>query len=233
MGPAAGVEPGGHRRGATLHPVEEPAPRARASEARAAGGQRDRRFHPREAETAVPIDSADADALRRRDLRPPALSRSRRDRSPPPTRRRNFVNDKDHRQAHEADRRAARLARRTTPPTGCRSGRMRCARNGMHQGGVGTHGNYRQWIFNNFEQNKPTTSWCRSCSIRRMPNHPPRYVLNDKHMRTVQCVRRHRAGLPRHRHQVRELPQPFPQRRVAAVAGARRSRGSSRPRTWS
>ena len=64
-----------------------------------------------------------------------------------------------------------------------------------------------------------------------MPNHPPRYVLNDNHTRTMQSAVEHRAGLPRHRHQVRELPQPFsendewPQARAVAFAGYLRRQG--------
>src|SRR5687768_8051186 len=60
--------------------------------------------------------------------------------------------------------------------------------NGQHQGGVGTHGNYRKWIFDNFAANKPYDTIVLELIDPSMPNHPPRYVLNDSHMRTLQSA---------------------------------------------
>jgi uncharacterized membrane protein len=58
--------------------------------------------------------------------------------------------------------------------------------NGLHQGGVGTHGNYRKWIYDNFESNKPYDTMVQELLDPSMPNHPPRYVLSDNHVRTIQ-----------------------------------------------
>ncbi len=58
--------------------------------------------------------------------------------------------------------------------------------NGLHQGGVGTHGNYRQWIFDSFNANKPYDTFVQELLDPTMPGHPQRYVLNADHMRTVQ-----------------------------------------------
>jgi uncharacterized membrane protein/mono/diheme cytochrome c family protein len=60
--------------------------------------------------------------------------------------------------------------------------------NGLHQGGVGTHGNYRDWIIENFQRNKPYDTMVQELLDPAMPNHPPRYVLNDTHMRTLQSA---------------------------------------------
>ncbi|MEA2734020.1 MAG: hypothetical protein QOE14_471 [Humisphaera sp.] len=60
--------------------------------------------------------------------------------------------------------------------------------NGQHQGGVGTHGNYRQWILDNFYDNKPYDVMVQELIDPSMPNHPPRYVLNDNHERTLQSA---------------------------------------------
>ena len=60
--------------------------------------------------------------------------------------------------------------------------------NGEHQGGVGTHGNYRKWIFDSFVANKPYDTMVLELLDPSMPNHPPRYVLNDSHMRTIQSA---------------------------------------------
>jgi len=60
--------------------------------------------------------------------------------------------------------------------------------NGQHQGGVGTHGNYRQWILDNFAANKPFDLMTLELLDPSMPNHPPRYVLNDNHQRTIQSA---------------------------------------------
>lgn len=58
--------------------------------------------------------------------------------------------------------------------------------NGLHQGGVGTHGNYRKWIFDHFDRNVPYDTMVQALLDPTMPDHPPRYVLNDNHARTVQ-----------------------------------------------
>ena len=60
--------------------------------------------------------------------------------------------------------------------------------NGQHQGGVGTHGNYRQWIYDTFYDNKPYDIMVQELLDPTMPNHPPRYVLNDNHERTLQSA---------------------------------------------
>ena len=60
--------------------------------------------------------------------------------------------------------------------------------NGNHQGGVGTHGDYRKWIFESFVKNKPYDTMVLELIDPSMPNHPPRYVLSDSHMRTVQSA---------------------------------------------
>jgi uncharacterized membrane protein len=60
--------------------------------------------------------------------------------------------------------------------------------NGQHQGGVGTHGNYRQWILDAFYDNKPYDVMVQELIDPAMPNHPARYVLNDNHERTLQSA---------------------------------------------
>ncbi|MBE7488427.1 DUF1553 domain-containing protein [bacterium] len=60
--------------------------------------------------------------------------------------------------------------------------------NGNHQGGVGTHGNYRDWAFKNFEQNKPYDIMAAELIDPTMPNHPERYILNNEPMKTVQSA---------------------------------------------
>jgi len=60
--------------------------------------------------------------------------------------------------------------------------------NGQHQGGVGTHGNYRKWVFDNFASNKPYDLMVQELLDPTMPNHPERYVLNDDHTRVLQSA---------------------------------------------
>ena len=60
--------------------------------------------------------------------------------------------------------------------------------NGQHQGGVGTHGNYRKWILDNFAANKSFDLMTLELLDPGMPNHPGRYVLNDNHTRTIQSA---------------------------------------------
>jgi hypothetical protein len=59
---------------------------------------------------------------------------------------------------------------------------------GQHQGGVGTHGNYREWLLNSFKQNKPFDTMVLELLDPEMPNHPDRYVLTKSHMVTIQSA---------------------------------------------
>lgn len=59
---------------------------------------------------------------------------------------------------------------------------------GQHQGGVGTHGNYREWLLKSFEENKPFDTMVLELLDPEMPNHPDRYVLTKSHMVTVQSA---------------------------------------------
>jgi len=53
---------------------------------------------------------------------------------------------------------------------------------GQHQGGVGTHGNYREWLLNSFKQNKPFDTMVLELLDPEMPGHPdPR----DRQMETA------------------------------------------------
>ncbi len=60
--------------------------------------------------------------------------------------------------------------------------------NGLHQGGVGTHGNYRRWLLESFKENKPYDLMVQELLDPKEPNHPARYVLNSDHARTVQSA---------------------------------------------
>ncbi|HEX8521378.1 MAG TPA: DUF1553 domain-containing protein [Tepidisphaeraceae bacterium] len=60
--------------------------------------------------------------------------------------------------------------------------------NGLHQGGVGTHGNYRKWLLDSFRTNKPYDLMVQELLDPKEPEHPVRYVLNDTHDRTVQSA---------------------------------------------
>jgi hypothetical protein len=60
--------------------------------------------------------------------------------------------------------------------------------NGNHQGGVGTHGNYRDWVFQSFRTNKPYDAMVTELLDPTMPGHPGRYILNDNHQRTIQSA---------------------------------------------
>jgi hypothetical protein len=60
--------------------------------------------------------------------------------------------------------------------------------NGLHQGGVGTHGNYRKWLLESFKANKPYDLMVQELLDPKEPNHPARYVLNSDHARTVQSA---------------------------------------------
>jgi hypothetical protein len=60
--------------------------------------------------------------------------------------------------------------------------------NGNHQGGVGTHGNYREWAFNNFEENKPYDVMVAELIDPTMPNHPERYILTNEPKKMVQSA---------------------------------------------
>jgi hypothetical protein len=62
------------------------------------------------------------------------------------------------------------------------------ASNGNHQGGVGTHGNYRAWILESFKANKPYDHMVTELIDPTMPGNPGRYVLNQDHTRTVQTA---------------------------------------------
>ncbi len=73
-----------------------------------------------------------------------------------------------------------------TRPTGSPFWEDALCSNGQHQGGVGTHGNYRQWIFDSYNANKPYDTFVQELLDPSMPGHPQRYVLNQDHMRTIQ-----------------------------------------------
>jgi hypothetical protein len=60
--------------------------------------------------------------------------------------------------------------------------------NGQHQGGVGTHGNYRQWILDSFSANKAYDVMTLELLDPSMPGNPGRYILNDNHTRTIQSA---------------------------------------------
>lgn len=60
--------------------------------------------------------------------------------------------------------------------------------NGNHQGGVGTRGNYRDWIFNSFKENKAYDVMVAELLDPHMPNHPGRYVLRQDHTRVLKSA---------------------------------------------
>lgn len=60
--------------------------------------------------------------------------------------------------------------------------------NGNHQGGVGTRGNYRSWIFDSFRANKPYDVMTAELLDPHMPNHPDRFVLRQDHTRILKSA---------------------------------------------
>ncbi|GMU91947.1 MAG: hypothetical protein AMXMBFR4_10050 [Candidatus Hydrogenedentota bacterium] len=60
--------------------------------------------------------------------------------------------------------------------------------NGNHQGGVGTRGNYRNWIFKSFKENKPYDLMVMELLDPHMPEHPGRYVLRQDHTRILKSA---------------------------------------------
>lgn len=60
--------------------------------------------------------------------------------------------------------------------------------NGNHQGGVGTRGNYREWIFNSFKSNKPYDLFVSELLDPHMPGHPGRFVLRQDHTRILKSA---------------------------------------------
>ncbi|MCG3199721.1 MAG: hypothetical protein GHCLOJNM_04246 [bacterium] len=60
--------------------------------------------------------------------------------------------------------------------------------NGNHQGGVGTHGNYRDWAYDSFLRNKPYDVMVAELIDTGMPNHPPKYILNSDTKKTTQSA---------------------------------------------
>lgn len=60
--------------------------------------------------------------------------------------------------------------------------------NGSHQGGVGTRGNFRDWIYQSFESNKPFDVMAAELLDPTMPGHVERYVLNQDHKATTQSA---------------------------------------------
>jgi hypothetical protein len=81
-----------------------------------------------------------------------------------------------------------------------------------------------QWILTSFEQNKPYDTFVQELLDPTMPGHPPRYVLNDNHMRTIQSSADTAQVFLGHGDQVRGLSQHFlndewPQARAVAFAG--------------
>ncbi|HRK33963.1 MAG TPA: DUF1553 domain-containing protein [Candidatus Hydrogenedentes bacterium] len=60
--------------------------------------------------------------------------------------------------------------------------------NGNHQGGVGTRGNYRNWIFESFKQNKAYDVLTAELLDPHMPNQPLRFVLRQDHTRVLKSA---------------------------------------------
>ncbi|NUM56052.1 MAG: DUF1553 domain-containing protein [Candidatus Hydrogenedentes bacterium] len=60
--------------------------------------------------------------------------------------------------------------------------------NGNHQGGVGTRGNYRDWIFNSFKENKAYDVMVAELLDPHMPDHPARFVLRQDHTRILKSA---------------------------------------------
>ncbi|MCC6794745.1 MAG: DUF1553 domain-containing protein [Candidatus Hydrogenedentes bacterium] len=60
--------------------------------------------------------------------------------------------------------------------------------NGNHQGGVGTRGNYRDWIYDSFRENKAYDVMVAELLDPHMPNHPLRYVLRQDHTRILKSA---------------------------------------------
>lgn len=60
--------------------------------------------------------------------------------------------------------------------------------NGNHQGGVGTHGNYREWVFNNFRDNKAFDVMVAELIDPNMPNNAEKYILYNNHTKTIQSA---------------------------------------------
>lgn len=60
--------------------------------------------------------------------------------------------------------------------------------NGNHQGGVGTRGNYRNWIFESFKNNKPYDLMTAELLDPHMPEHPARFVLRQDHTRILKSA---------------------------------------------
>ncbi|MCC6152449.1 MAG: DUF1553 domain-containing protein [Candidatus Hydrogenedentes bacterium] len=60
--------------------------------------------------------------------------------------------------------------------------------NGNHQGGVGTRGNYRDWIYDSFKENKAYDVMVAELLDPHMPDHPLRYVLRQDHTRILKSA---------------------------------------------
>lgn len=60
--------------------------------------------------------------------------------------------------------------------------------NGNHQGGVGTRGNYRKWVYESFLADKPYDLMVAELIDPTLPNHPERFVLNNEHMKTLKTA---------------------------------------------
>ncbi|MDZ4861697.1 MAG: DUF1553 domain-containing protein [Candidatus Hydrogenedentes bacterium] len=60
--------------------------------------------------------------------------------------------------------------------------------NGNHQGGVGTRGNYRTWIFDSFKENKAYDVMTAELLDPHMPNQPLRYILRQDQTRILKSA---------------------------------------------
>ncbi|MBM3290684.1 MAG: DUF1549 domain-containing protein, partial [Candidatus Hydrogenedentes bacterium] len=60
--------------------------------------------------------------------------------------------------------------------------------NGNHQGGVGTRGNYRDWIYKSFRTNKAYDVMVAELIDPHMPEHPQRFVLRQDHTRILKSA---------------------------------------------
>ena len=110
------------------------------------------------------------------------------------------------------------------------------SQNVLSQGGILTRGNYRDWLVSSFERNRPFDVMVAELIDPTMPGRKGANAGRVGHavfdrVRPQREPHRHvanggqyRPGLPGHEHEVRQLPRPFREQRVAAgaVSGVRR-----------
>jgi hypothetical protein len=91
--------------------------------------------------------------------------------------------------------------------------------NGNHQGGVGTHGNYRQWILDNFKANKAYDAMALELlRSRHAGKSGALRAQRQPHAHAPERIR-HRADFPRHGASSARAVTAISSTRVAAGAG--------------